>query len=152
MVFWRRKKNETAQAEEERDEALLHPNGEPGLEPPIESEPEIVNEDAEHELEGTDSDVLNEIDTTPVPHHTKAQDALDDLELADDSNTGGWLSRLTSGLSKSSGKLTQGLSDLITKRKLDQEMIDELEELCKPLLDQTCDQDMAPNTPDAGQP
>ena len=30
-------------------------------------------------------------------------------------------------------------------------MIDELEELCKPLLDQTCDQDMAPNTPDAGQ-
>lgn len=42
---------------------------------------------------------------------------------------GNWLARLTHGLSKSSGKLTQGIGDLLTKRKLDQDMLDNLEEL-----------------------
>ena len=41
----------------------------------------------------------------------------------------GWLSRLTGGLSKSTQKITQGIGDILTKRKLDQEMLDELEEL-----------------------
>lgn len=39
-----------------------------------------------------------------------------------------WVSRLGMGLGKSSAKLTQGLTDLVTKRKLDQEMLDQLEE------------------------
>ncbi|MGE5503444.1 MAG: signal recognition particle-docking protein FtsY [Actinomycetota bacterium] len=41
----------------------------------------------------------------------------------------GWFGRLKAGLSKSSSKLTQGLSDLFTKRKLDDEALEELEEL-----------------------
>lgn len=41
---------------------------------------------------------------------------------------GGWLSRLSQGLAKSSQKITQGLTDLVTKRRLDQEMLDQLEE------------------------
>ena len=40
-----------------------------------------------------------------------------------------WLSRLSRGLTKSSGKITKGIADLITKRKLDQEMLDQLEDL-----------------------
>ena len=40
-----------------------------------------------------------------------------------------WLSRLTGGLSKSTQKITQGIGDILTKRKLDQEMLDELEDL-----------------------
>ncbi|QQG35664.1 MAG: signal recognition particle-docking protein FtsY [Micavibrio aeruginosavorus] len=40
-----------------------------------------------------------------------------------------WLSRLGMGLSKSSTKLGQGIADLLTKRKLDQETLDGLEEL-----------------------
>ncbi|HEY0900647.1 MAG TPA: signal recognition particle-docking protein FtsY [Micavibrio sp.] len=40
-----------------------------------------------------------------------------------------WVSRLGWGLSKSSAKLGQGLADLLTKKKLDQDMIDSLEEL-----------------------
>lgn len=40
-----------------------------------------------------------------------------------------WLSRLSRGLTKSSSKFTKGIADLITKRKLDQEMLDQLEEL-----------------------
>ncbi|HEY8191636.1 MAG TPA: signal recognition particle receptor subunit alpha, partial [Alphaproteobacteria bacterium] len=41
----------------------------------------------------------------------------------------GWLSRLTGGLSKSTQKITEGIGDILTKRKLDQEMLDSLEEL-----------------------
>ena len=40
-----------------------------------------------------------------------------------------WFKKLKSGLSKSSNKITEGISDIFTKRKLDDEMVDELEEL-----------------------
>ena len=40
----------------------------------------------------------------------------------------GWLSRLTSGLSKSSGKMTENITAVLTKRKLDDETLEELEE------------------------
>ncbi len=41
----------------------------------------------------------------------------------------GWLRRLTSGLGRSSSKITTGIGDLFTKRKLDDEALEELEEL-----------------------
>ena len=41
----------------------------------------------------------------------------------------GWLARLKAGLSKSSNKLTTGIGDLFTKRKLDDEALEELEDL-----------------------
>ncbi len=44
-------------------------------------------------------------------------------------NGGGWLSRLKSGLSRSSEKITGGITGLFTKRKLDQAALDDLEEL-----------------------
>jgi len=40
-----------------------------------------------------------------------------------------WFARLKGGLAKSSSKLTQGLTDLFTKRKLDDAALEELEEL-----------------------
>ena len=40
-----------------------------------------------------------------------------------------WLSRLGMGLAKSSAKLTQDLGDLLTKSKLDQDALDELEDV-----------------------
>ena len=59
----------------------------------------------------------------------------DDVEQAttapvvlEKSGEGSWLTRLTTGLSASSQKLTGGLVDLVTKRPLDQAMLDELEE------------------------
>jgi len=42
---------------------------------------------------------------------------------------GGWLSRLKRGLTRSSSKLTGGITDLFTKRRLDDEAIEELEDL-----------------------
>lgn len=41
----------------------------------------------------------------------------------------GWFSKLKDGLLKSSSKLSEGISAIVTKRKLDQDMLDELEEL-----------------------
>jgi len=46
-----------------------------------------------------------------------------------DENGGGWFGRLKAGLSKSSQKLTTGITDLFTKRKLDQAALDDLEEI-----------------------
>ncbi|WP_295557417.1 signal recognition particle-docking protein FtsY [uncultured Hyphomicrobium sp.] len=40
-----------------------------------------------------------------------------------------WLERLKSGLSKTSSRLTEGITGLVTKKKLDQATLDELEEL-----------------------
>ena len=40
-----------------------------------------------------------------------------------------WLDRLRSGLSKTSSRLTEGITGLVTRKKLDQTTIDELEEL-----------------------
>ncbi|OIR06186.1 signal recognition particle receptor FtsY [mine drainage metagenome] len=40
-----------------------------------------------------------------------------------------WAARLRAGLSRSSSRLTQGLSDLFTKRKLDEEALQDLEDL-----------------------
>ena len=41
----------------------------------------------------------------------------------------GWLDRLKAGLAKTSSRLTDGIAGLVTKRKLDQETLDELEEV-----------------------
>lgn len=41
----------------------------------------------------------------------------------------GWFERLKSGLSKTSSRLTEGITGLVTKRKLDQDTLDELEEV-----------------------
>ncbi len=41
----------------------------------------------------------------------------------------GWFSKLKEGLSKSSSKLTDGITSIFTKRKLDDEALEELEEL-----------------------
>jgi fused signal recognition particle receptor len=41
----------------------------------------------------------------------------------------GWLGRIKQGLARSSTKLTQGITDLFTKRKLDDAALEELEEL-----------------------
>lgn len=49
--------------------------------------------------------------------------------LIEEKESRGWLSRLKKGLSRSSAKLTGGISDLFTKRKLDDEALEELEDL-----------------------
>ncbi len=128
MVFWRKKKNQKEQEQEARDDKLLHPSGEPELEPPTEYEAE-VGPHLEHELEETEAEIIEELDETPVPRHTLSEDVREAQDLSDHSEEGGWFSRLTSGLSKSSSKITKGISNLLTKSKLDQDTLDQLEDL-----------------------
>jgi fused signal recognition particle receptor len=50
-------------------------------------------------------------------------------EVQGDAPPGGWFQRLRSGLSKTSTQLTSGLTGLFTKRRLDPETLDDLEDV-----------------------
>ena len=132
MVFWRKKNNAALQDQERREEALIHRPSDPALELPTEYDSDM-SPDLRHELlEETDNEVLEELDITPVPDHTPLTEAADseaERQHDQEGDGGGWLSRLTTGLSKSSGKISTGLSGLLTKKKLDQDTLDALEDL-----------------------
>ena len=128
MVFWRKKNNIKEQEQEEKDEQLLHPNGEPEICPNLDDAKE-VNERDVHEAEQEIHSAISDEKDTPVPNHTPLDDAQESEELRDHSDEGGWFSRLTTGLSKSSRKISDGLNTLLVKRKLDQETLDQLEDL-----------------------
>lgn len=129
MVFWRKQKNAGQQEQDERADKIVHPAREPDLNVP---EEDTMGPDAEfvhHELAPTETEIIEEQPVLPTPVHTPVDDAREAEELADHTAEGGWLSRLTSGLSKSTGRLGQGISDIFTKRKLDTESLQDLEDL-----------------------
>ncbi|MGB3213454.1 MAG: signal recognition particle-docking protein FtsY, partial [Alphaproteobacteria bacterium] len=128
MIFWRKKNNISDQEKEEQDDKLLHPDKEPALEPSTDYEA-ALDADALAELVDTEADILDELEEVPVPEHRLFDDRKEAEDLSDHTEEGGWFWRLTRGLSKSSTKLTSGISDLLTKKKLDQETLDQLEEL-----------------------
>lgn len=127
-MFWRHKKTDPkGPTSNDKEDKLFHHEGEEEIEQPIE-------EDTGDSLHETDSESLkdagqqfDEIEEIPVPGTEK--DRIDSSVQEKDTDGGGWWSRLTSGLSKSTNKLTQGISDLVAKKKLDQDTLDELEEL-----------------------
>jgi fused signal recognition particle receptor len=63
-----------------------------------------------------------------VSAHEEAQLPKADL-VKQDPVKQGWFQRLKSGLGKTSSKLTSGITDLFSKRKLDAETLDDLEDL-----------------------
>ncbi len=125
MVFWRKKKNEGDQEREAQVEKVIHHPREPDIEPPVEYDPEPDAEFVQHELNPTETEIIDTLEITPTPEPM----ASEIREPEQDSDGGGWLSRLTSGLSKSTGKLGQGISDIFTKRKLDDDTLQDLEDL-----------------------
>lgn len=128
MVFWRKKKNAGEQEKEHHDDRLLHHKNDPDLEPATEYDSDI-DPDTKHSMQESAEEILEELDENPVPQHTPLADNEEAEELSDHSKEGGWLSRLSKGLSKSSNKLSQNITDVFTKRKLDQDALDELEEI-----------------------
>jgi fused signal recognition particle receptor len=129
MIFWRKKKNIEAQEQEERGEKIIHPQDEPDLEPSEDSANFLDTDHTLHEFEKGAEQAIGDIVTTPEVNHSLIDDLKENEDLRDHSQEGGWLSRLTLGLSKTSQKITTGLGDLLTKKKLDQQILDELEEL-----------------------
>lgn len=127
MFFWRKKTNQAAQDQEAKDDKILHHPNEPDLEP--------VTDDTDfnpNELIETEDEIISELEMTPVPSAPLIQEK-------NDEDGGGWLSRLTFGLSKSSGKIGSGLADIFTKRKPDEETLNDLEDLL-------IEADMGPHT------
>jgi fused signal recognition particle receptor len=150
LRFWKRKpKEEQAPPEEARieppaqpeppsepEQALLEPEPMPEPEPASVPEPEPVPEpDPEPEPEP-----IAEPEPEPAPPPAPAA-ALEEPEPAPSASRApeapapeapvkkGWLARLRDGLTKSTSKLTEGISGIFTKRKLDDEALEELEEL-----------------------
>jgi len=68
--------------------------------------------------------------TEPAPPSAEetAPDPVDTPAPAEPARKG-WFERLKSGLSKTSSRLTEGITGLVTKRKLDAETLEELEEV-----------------------
>jgi fused signal recognition particle receptor len=64
-----------------------------------------------------------------VLHEGSASAAAVPVALADPGPKKSWLQRLTSGLAKTSAKLTDGITSIFTKRKLDAETLGELEDV-----------------------
>ena len=131
MVFWRKKKS--TEQEAIKEDELLHPKGEAELEPAVETPTVQDAEEVVHAVEKAEEEPIEEIDEAPVPEISKEERAVEIQaeEEAEDSSEkeGGWFSRLSGGLSKSSQKIGQGIGDLITKKKLDHETLEALEEL-----------------------
>ncbi len=124
MVFWRKKNNVVAQEQDEADQEMLHPAGEPEIEPSTDYVAELAGDPIQAELRESDNDVIDSLEIVSTPENITH----DDLEN-DHSSEGGWFSRLTNSLGKSSSKITRGLGDIITKSKLDNEALETLEEI-----------------------
>lgn len=133
MFFWRKKNNQAQQEQEAKEDKILHHPDEPELEPSTEYDVAIDPEFQKHELNETEEEIVSELDITPVPE-TRVNES-----RRDDNNGGGWLSRLTSGLSKSSGKIGTGIADIFSKSKPDAETLSQLEDLL-------IEADMGPHT------
>ena len=68
MAFWRKKKNIVEQENEASDQALLHPENEPEIEPSTDYEASLaVDDEIQAELHVKDNDVIEELVVTPVP-------------------------------------------------------------------------------------
>jgi fused signal recognition particle receptor len=127
-MFWRKKKNQSEQEQEIRDDKLLHPDGEPELVAPTEDDADVDSEVPKTEREETENEIVDTLHITPTPDVALTGENDEDSE-GDVDGDGGWLSRLGKGLSKSTGKLGQGITDIFTKRRLDEDALQDLEDL-----------------------
>lgn len=132
MVFWRKKKNQAEQEAQEREDKIIHHPKEPEIEPPVEYDADLDEDDRHELMDGTESEIIEELDDMALPEVSPVEEAVsieEEKRHDEEEEGGGWLTRLTKGLSKSSGRIGQGLTDLVTKKKLDQDMLDQLEEV-----------------------
>lgn len=129
MVFWRKKNNAGQQEQEAREDKLVHDPREETLEIPAEDTKGLSPEFVHEELAPVETAIIEDLPILPTPEHTPLADAIEAEELADHTAEGGWLSRMTFGLSKSTSRLGQGISDIFTKRKLSDDTLQDLEDL-----------------------
>jgi fused signal recognition particle receptor len=95
----------------------------PAGEPKPGEEHELPPEEALEETEAAEAEIPVE-DPPPLPEPEAEADPFEE-----EPGRKGWVARLREGLSKSSARLTGGIAGIFTKRKLDDEALEELEEL-----------------------
>jgi fused signal recognition particle receptor len=98
--------------------------------PPLPPEPAPVPVAAEPVPAGEPAEIIIPIPVPaapPPPPVSLADEPLPELE--DKPERKSWFSRLKDGLSKSTARLTDGITGIFTKKKLDDEALEELEEL-----------------------
>lgn len=120
--FGRKKPEETAPKDEAaKDQSVTQESATPAPEPEPEKTPEppAVPLPPKPEVEP-----VPELPPAPAPAPTPVVAA----EEAPPTKKG-WFAKLKEGLSKSSSKLTDGITSIFTKRKLDDDALEELEEL-----------------------
>lgn len=74
----------------------------------------------------------NDDDKDDVPQSAAADTVDDDLRVAEDNadaKSKSWFSRLTSGLTKTSSRLTGGITSIFTQQKLDEDTLDDFEDI-----------------------
>jgi len=92
----------------------------------------LFGKDDTKEADGAEAepDAAQEDENALSAEAAPAQAALAESEAATPAeNRGGWFQRLRNGLSKTSTQLSQGISGVFTKRKLDAGMLEDLEDL-----------------------
>jgi fused signal recognition particle receptor len=133
LRFWKRKPaEETSPAPEPEAQAEPAPAAapEPAPEPPPEPEAEAPREPepaSEPEpVPGPEAEVeAVALAVTPEPAAAEPPSP----EPPSPEPKKGWLARLREGLTKSTSRLTEGIAGIFTKRKLDDDALEELEEL-----------------------
>ena len=126
-MVWFFKKNKDKKAEDQQPEKDVDQVEEDfqeaveGADEKVEHREKIVESAPMQEAVIQDETIDHEPVITPEPEPEIEEDA-------EDEKPQGWLSRLTSGLSKSSSKITENITAVITKRKLDDDTLEELEE------------------------
>lgn len=84
----------------------------------------------EGDVAARDGDNAGAPDETVTQGETQAPPAAEGADAAETpSGGGGWFSRLKSGLSKTSSRLSEGITGLFTKAKLDPETLEDFEDL-----------------------
>jgi fused signal recognition particle receptor len=117
LKFWRRNKQDQGQDQEQ--EATL-PAEEPAEEPVVDLVEEAPEPEPEREPEAV-VPVPEPVAFAPVPEPQPAAEP--------EPVKRGWMARLRDGLTKSTHRFTEGFTGIFTKRKLDDEALEELEEL-----------------------
>lgn len=115
------------EVEPKRTPAIETPD--PEVETPQEPAPQQAATPQELEVVIEQESTIEEPASPIAPQETIIVGQEQDQPQEPTEESDGWFSRLKTGLSKSSGKIGSGITDIFTKRKLDDDTLEELEEL-----------------------
>ncbi|MFD1627763.1 signal recognition particle-docking protein FtsY [Azospirillum griseum] len=131
--FGRKKPEDDARKPEtpDRSDQSALPQAAPAVADDAATTAEVAASEAKvvSEAEPTSVAFSHPIDTVPAPQPTANVAVAEPIIDEPPPTKKGWFFRLKEGLAKSSSKLTEGISGIFTKRKLDDAALEELEEL-----------------------